>query len=528
MDFKGLDYLNFPVAIIDEEFKVVFANEEARKLGKGERCYQLLFGFNRPCWEIPGYRCPLKEIKEEELERAITVNEYPIGGKFRKLLLETFPLKGTEGLYAEILLDYDAIQRYKPEKNPYYLEKSELLKLMENLLKRDKSFYVSTINVKKLKSINQFFGLEVGDAVIHAIEKILHKFSTKYGFYYATVAGGYFIVINPSEGKKPYNIEKEIFEEISKLQSLFNLPVKPRISIISTEISPLITKSAEDVLKIMFYAEKFKRDEGVLFLDVDKLNEILTTLGLKRQIIHSLEKILKHREVDVFFQPVVSLKTGEITGLETLIRIKQNGRYIAVGRYIDLIYELNLITEFDLQVLEKLREYLPKLKRLGKKVFINVSATDLKREDYREKLVETLTLFKREGLELGVELTEQVVLEEYEFLEFLHSTMGLKFSIDDFGTGFSSLKLVIDLTSKGIIDAIKLDCELVKRYFENEQARALINSVVGFTKMFRIETIAECVEEEEQATTLKEIGVSSAQGWYFYKPQPIEELLESI
>ncbi|NPB07041.1 MAG: EAL domain-containing protein [Aquificae bacterium] len=526
MGFEGLDLLPFPVVIVGQDFRLVFANEEARKLGKGERCYELLFGFSRPCHEVPGYRCPLLEIKSGKTERGITVNEYPLGGKFRKLLLETFRTK--EGLFAEIVLDYETVQRYRPERSPFYLDKAELIDFIQELLDRNRSFFVSTINVKKLKSINQFFGLEVGDAVIHAIEKILHEFASKYRFYYASVAGGYFIVVNPAEGGKPYRIEREIFEAINNLQSIFNLPVKPRISIISTEVSPLITKSAEDVLKIMFYAEKFKKDEGVLFLDVDKLNEILTTLGLKRQIIRSLESILKHREVDVFFQPVVSLKTGEVTALETLIRIKQNGEYIAVGRYIDLIYELNLITEFDLQVLEKLKEYLPELKRLGKKVFINVSATDLKREDYRKKLVETLTLFKEEGLELGVELTEQVVLEEYEFLEFLHSSLGLKFSIDDFGTGFSSLKLVIDLTSKGIINAIKLDCELVKQYFESEQARALINSVVGFARTFGIETIAECVEDAQQAETLKKVGVTSAQGWYFFKPAPLSELLKKL
>ena len=275
----------------------------------------------------------------------------------------------------------------------------------------------------------------------------------------------------------------------------------------------------------MFYAEKFKTEDAILYLDIDKLNDILTTLGLKKKVISTLEDILRNHDVDVFFQPIVNLKTGNIEHLETLIRLKQNGNYIPVGKYIDLIYELNLITEFDLQVLDKLNKYLPKLKEVNKPIFINVSSVDLKNQDYQERLIKTIENFKRNRLKLSLEITEQVFLDEVDFLQFLHETMKLKFAIDDFGTGYSSLKLVIDLISQGVVEALKLDCSLVKSYFENPQARALVSSVVSFTNMLALETIAECVETKEQAEALREIGVTHAQGWYFYKPMPLGKLL---
>ena len=529
MNLEGLDILRLPLIVFDKNLNVIFANKAAREINPkrgGDKCYRVLFGFDKPCWEIPGYRCPLKEMEEKHTTSGISINEYPFKGKFKTLLLETFKVE--EGLFAELLLDFEEIELYEREKNPYHIDKSRLIRLVQEYLKRGVVFTISSINIKKLKAINQFFGIEVGDAVIKAIEKILDKFSAKYGFYFAEVAGGYFMVVNNAHQEVSYTMEKELFTEIDRLQDIFNLPVKPRVSIVSAEIAPILTDNADDIFKIMFYAEKFKTEDAILYLDIEKLNDILTTLGLKRKVISTLEDILKDRKVDIFFQPIVNLKTEEVEHIETLIRIEQNGNYIPIGKYIDLIYELNLVTEFDFQVLDRLNEYLPKLKEVGKPIFINVSSVDLKNQDYQERLVETIETFKRNGLKLSLEITEQVFLDEFEFLQFLHETMRLKFAIDDFGTGYSSLKMVIDLISQGVIEVLKLDCSLVRSYFENPQARALVTSVVGFTKMLGLATIAECVETKEQAETLRDIGVTHGQGWYFYKPMPVDRLLQTL
>ena len=529
MNFEGLDLLPLPLAVIDGDLNVVFANKSAKGLGdrkKVQKCYSLFFGFDRPCWEVPGYRCPLKEIFDEKKDKSLTVNNYPCGGKFKKFLVETFALGNN--LYAEMLLDFEEIEFYEGEENPHHLDKGKIVRLIQEYLDRGKVFTLSLINIKKLKVINQFFGIEVGDAVIQAIEKLLDKYSQKYGFYFAEIAGGYFVVVNDTPQEAAYSIEKELFADIDKLQRIFNLPVKPRISIVSAEITPILTDRAEDIIRIMLYAEKMRTDEEVLFLDTEKLNEILTTLGLKRKVIATLERILKEKRVDIFFQPIVRLDSGEIDYIEELLRVKQGDGYIPIGRYIDLIYELNLTTEFNFQVLEKLREYLPLLEGIRKTVFLNVAAVDLKNQKFQKRLLETIELFKERGINLSLEITEQTLLEEIDFLKFLHETKDLKFAIDDFGTGYSSLKLVIDLISQGVVDILKLDCSLVRSYFENPRARALIQSVVGFTRLLGLETVAECVETKEQAEALKGLGVTHAQGWYFYKPMPVEKLVEIV
>ena len=79
-----------------------------------------------------------------------------------------------------------------------------MLELIQELLNKEKGFYLSVLNIKKLKAINQIFGIEVGDTVIESIEKILDELSQKHKFYFAPIAGGYFVVLDTNEQKEPY------------------------------------------------------------------------------------------------------------------------------------------------------------------------------------------------------------------------------------------------------------------------------------------------------------------------------------
>ncbi len=526
MKFSDFNLLGIPILVVDRAYNIIFANEEALKNARNreaEKCFKFNFGLDKPCWEYDGLRCPLKEIVEKGEPVGVVLNEYPDGKGVKKNLIKVSRIEGTK-LFTEVIFDYSDGFLSRSDKNPFRLDKKTFKGFVQKLLNEGKVFYVSIITIRNLKKINQFFGIEIGDSVIAAVEDLLRDFAEKYGLFYTKLTGAQFIVLNPSEQELPFVVEKKMFEKLKQVNELFHLPIKPNISVVATEITPLIIKSADEVFKIISHADRYKSEGDITLLNGEKINEVLSQLGLKSRVIHSIEEILEKNLIELFFQPIVSLKTGEIDHFEALIRIKKNGKYIPIGNYIDLIYELNLITEFNKHVLKKLIEYLPELVKVGKKIFVNISSIDLKNLNFRQELIETLIAFQNAGLNLGIELTEQAVFEDYEFLEFLNQSLGVKFAIDDFGTGYSSLKMVIDLFSKGLISAIKLDCSLVKSYFESEGARALITSIVEFTKMFNLETIAECIETEEHAKALRDLGVTHGQGWFFYKALPLWEL----
>ncbi len=529
MDFSGLDLLHLPVVIVDEDFNIIYANRKAKERAikpEARKCFEFNFGLKKPCWQLKGNLCPLKLILENDVEIGIAYNSYLTEKGLKKLLIKAS--KNEFGLYTEVIFEDGELTDERKKASEFKISKTELRNLIQNLLEEGKVFYVTLLSIKRLKSINQFFGVEVGDTIISSVERKLDELAEKFGFYYAKFTGANYILLNPREQEMPYEAEKRFFEELGEIRGAVPVPARPAISAVSAEISPLIVRNAEEVLRIMTYAERYNYEDKHVLLTGENIDEILKHLGIRTRVVSTLEEILNKNLIELFFQPIVSFKTGEVDHLEALIRIKQDNGYIPVGNYIDLIYELNLITDFNIKVLEKLQEYLPRLKEIGKSVFINVSSIDLKRAPFRRKLVETLIAFSEKELPLGIELTEQAIFEDYEFLEFLNQSFGIKFAIDDFGTGYSSLKMIIDMFSKRLINAIKLDCSLVKSFLSSEGARALITSIVEFTKMFGLETVAECVERREQVEVLKGLGITHGQGWYFYKALPLEKLPEVV
>jgi len=526
MKFSDFNLIGIPILVIDRYHNIVFANEEANKRAKdkdADKCYKFNFGLPQPCWQYEGLKCPLREILDDGKSVSIGINEFPSEDGTEKDLIKVSRIENSN-LFVEVIFDYSDGFLSKKKKRKGYLDKQAFKVEIQKLLNEGKIFYISVVNIRNLKKINQFFGIDIGDSVIAAVEDVLQDFVERYGFYYTKLTGAQFVILNPSEQEMAFTLEEKLFDALKRVNDLFHLPIKPNISMVATEITPLIVKNASEVFKIISQADRYRNDGGITFLTGEQIDEILTQLGLKSRVINSIEEILKKELIELFFQPIVSLKTGEVDHFEALIRIKKDGKYIPIGQYIDLIYELNLITEFNKQVLKRLKEYAPELVKIGKKVFINVSSVDFKNLEFRKELIEALKTFREQKLNIGIELTEQVVFEDYEFLEYLNQAFDIKFAIDDFGTGYSSLKMIIDLFSKGLISAIKLDCSLVKSFFESEGARALITSIVEFTKVFNLETIAECIETEEHAKALRDLGVTHGQGWFFYKALPLWEL----
>jgi len=253
---------------------------------------------------------------------------------------------------------------------------------------------------------------------------------------------------------------------------------------------------------------------------------VIKFLQKKEDATQKIQEFLSNDLITFHLQPIVDLKTKEVSHFEVLMRFIEDGKEVSAGKYIDLIYELGLIVEFDLKLLQRLKEKLNELQKLKRPLYINVSSEDLKLAVYRNHLKDLLTSFKRANITVQLELTEQAIFQEWDFIEILAKEEGLKLVIDDFGTGYSSLKLVSDLVSKNISDTLKVDMSLTKDYFKNPYTEALVNSILAFTSLSGIKTVIEGIETEEQYQIFKGLGATYGQGWYFYKPMPLDEALK--
>ena len=267
-------------------------------------------------------------------------------------------------------------------------------------------------------------------------------------------------------------------------------------------------------------AKEMEHDSCVLF-DQSMME------GIKREveITSGIPKALEKKEFQVYFQPKMDTDTLDLIGAEALVRWqKPDGRFIYPDEFIPLIERSGQIVDVDFYVYREVFRFLAERLKEGKKVVpisLNVSRMHLNRTDFLDYVEALLQEFEIPCSLVEFELTESIYLENteraLELIKGLHK-LGIKVSMDDFGSGYSSLNLL----SKLPIDIIKLDKVFLKEGEMQESDKIIISCVVDMAKKLHITSLCEGVETQEQSDYLKEVGCQMQQGFYFSRPIPRE------
>lgn len=250
--------------------------------------------------------------------------------------------------------------------------------------------------------------------------------------------------------------------------------------------------------------------------------------GIKREveITSGIPRALEKKEFQVYFQPKMDTDTLDLIGAEALVRWKKpDGRFIYPDEFIPLIERSGQIVDVDYYVYREVFRFLAERLKEGKKVVpisLNVSRMHLNRKDFLTHVESLLEEFQIPCSLIEFELTESIYLDNteaaLELIKGLHN-MGIKVSMDDFGSGYSSLNLL----SKLPIDIIKLDKVFLKEGEMQESDRIIISCVVDMAKKLHITSLCEGVETQEQSDYLKEVGCQMQQGFFFSRPIPKED-----
>ena len=249
---------------------------------------------------------------------------------------------------------------------------------------------------------------------------------------------------------------------------------------------------------------------------------------LADQLIDDFPSAIKEKQFSVFYQPKFNIRGDEptLSSAEALVRWKHPKLgMVSPGTFIPLFEKNGLIQELDRYVWSeaaaRIREWKKRL-NVSLPVSVNVSRIDLYDPDLIEKL---LDIVKANGLgaeELLLEITESAYTENSEHIvEKVKKLRGLGFKIemDDFGSGYSSLSMLSYIP----IDALKLDMTFIRSAFGERRDTRLLEAMIRLAGSFELPTIAEGVETEEQAFTLKAMGCDLIQGYYFSRPLPADE-----
>ena len=384
------------------------------------------------------------------------------------------------------------------------------------------------IDLDQFKQINDSLGHEIGDRVLYAVaERLRAKVRKKDTL--ARLGGDEFVIIM-EEYKKIENISV-IAEKI--LEVLIQpIHVEGQTLYISCSIGislyPKDDIYAGNLLKYADAAMYKAKDEGRNNYQFYRTE--MTDLAFERIIMKSgLRQALENKEFIVYYQPQIDANSEKLIGLEALVRWKHpNMGLIPPVKFISLAEENGLIVEIDQWVMKTAMKQIKKWYKEGLSpgvLALNLTLTNLRRDNYIQSLNDCLEKNNFEPSWLELEITEGEVIEKFEKvitkLQAIND-MDIRISIDDFGTGHSSLSYLKKLP----VHKLKIDQSFIKDIPEDEEDTAIVKTIISLAKNLNLDVIAEGVETAAQKDFLVENGCTSIQGYYYGKPMPAKELKE--
>jgi len=390
-------------------------------------------------------------------------------------------------------------------------------------VERGNQVAILAIDLDHFKEVNDTLGHPIGDEVLRQVAERLSNTARK-GETVARFGGDEFAVVMIGRNVKDY--EASILA--SRLIDVLSVPylVEDQQIIIGASIgiavAPTDALAAEQLLQnadIALY--RAKSDGRGIFRFYEKGMD--AEAQLRRLLMLDLRRAIEQNEFALYFQPILDVRTNEVTCFEALLRWNHPVRgLIPPSEFIPLAEETGLIiTIGDWVLKEACKEAATWSQPVS--VAVNLSPVQFKNKNLIHSVHEALEASNLSPYRLEFEVTEAILLHDTdENLSMLHQLreMGIRISIDDFGTGYSSLSYLQSFP----FDKIKIDQSFVRRLTMNKDAKAIIRAVMSLGKSLGIKTLAEGVETLEQMSALRTEGCVEVQGYLFDKPRPAADV----
>lgn len=390
---------------------------------------------------------------------------------------------------------------------------------------------VMFVDIDDFRKINDGLGLIVGDEVVQQFGQFLSSLNGDQVVVSHFNADIYCIAIyEPCGNRSVEHIYKTIYERI---RSPFLLSTGQEI-VISVSVGvaeyPEAAKSTLELINcaeiVMFKAKGVGKD-AIQYFDAPILNDFLQNVSIENK----LKEAVFNQNFTMNFQPQYYTSNKEMRGLEALIRWRDSdGKMISPAVFIPIAEKNGAIVPIGTWVIEEsIRTFAEWKRKYSSHIILslNISAIQYKRNEFIDSILSIIRKYDVNPEEIELEITESVLIDNFrEMTEKLCvlREYGIRISLDDFGTGFSSLSYL-----KGLpIDTLKIDKSFIDTLTTDENARIITESIIYMVKKLGFETVAEGVETEEQFEYLKSIECDCIQGFLLNKPMPaqkIEELL---
>lgn len=384
------------------------------------------------------------------------------------------------------------------------------------------------INLDFLKKINENYGYPTGDKLLQTLANKL-KLHTRENETIGRLGGDEFMIVAPTNtNEEIIHLGKRVSEIISETIILEGEKyiITPSIGI---SVYPTDGDDVDMLIKDAATAMRKSKEDGrnnFKFFTHDMNNA-----AAEYQKIESyLKRGLEQNGFELYYHPMIDMKTNSICGAEALLRFRASANnFVSPQKFIPIAEESGLIIPITDWVLKTACQENLKWQALNINipVSVNISALDFRQKNFKQRIDNILSETGLNPKNLKLEITESIMLNDYEetiSTLWALKEMGISLSVDDFGTGYSSLNYLKKLP----VDILKIDRSFVQHVVDDEDDQAIIRAIINIAKSLKLKVIAEGVENPKQLNFLREQHCDIFQGYYFSKPLLSEDFIKVI
>lgn len=416
------------------------------------------------------------------------------------------------------ILDNQVLER--PRRRLFY---RQLQRAIACALQEHKDLALLVMDLDRFREVNHALGHQIGDLLLEQVGCRICRILDRNDVLIRLGGDEFGVLVRGADSDRVTQVAREILkvlEEPFVLQGL-KLDIQASIGIVSF---PEHGSNADILMQradVAMYAAKTNKS-GYSFYAVEQDQNNpgrLTLMGdLRRAIVED--------QLFLLYQPKINLQTGQITGVEALVRWRHPRLGVLLpDHFIGLAEKTGLIMPLTLWVLHEALRQCHAWHQAGVKtnVAANISMLDLQSRALPDQVAGLLQAWNVPPCSLGLEITESTIMADptrtMEIIKRM-SEMGLQFAIDDFGTGYSSLAYL----SKLPIDEIKIDKSFVINMATQEDDSVIVRSTIDLAHNLGLKVVAEGVENQATKEKLAKLGCDAAQGFHMSRPLPPDEL----
>lgn len=383
-------------------------------------------------------------------------------------------------------------------------------KFLEELAK-NKSPRLAIINIDHFSEVNDFYGYDVGDALLIKIAERLRHIKTQ-GVGVFRLSGDEFGLLSNAEVSSK-EFEKncvDVIEQLSK--EVFNIEDNE----LNISATMGVAEESNNVYVNAGMALRVAKESQKKYLFYNSNVDIQERTGENLRWTKSIKDAIENDRIELYIQPIINSFNGQAEKYECLMRlIDEDSKEVSPFFFIDIAKHARLYPKLSEIIIKKSFQYFS---NRTESFSINLTIIDILNEDII-KLIKQLAADKNVADRVVLEIVESEGIDNFEEVsEFIQDmqALGCRIAIDDFGTGYSNFEYLMKLSP----DFIKIDGSIVKNIAHDEGVYAIIKLIHDFSLSIGAKTIAEFVCDKGVSSKLNEIGVDYLQGYYYGKPKP--------